>query len=43
MAALGGHLEDLALSSLRPELERLRPAAGWVDDDQETTPLPPGE
>ena len=43
MAALGGHLEDLALEELRPELERLRPGAGWMDDDQETAPLAPGE
>jgi myo-inositol-1(or 4)-monophosphatase len=43
MAAAGHHTEDLVLRELRPELERLRPAAGWVDDDMETEPLPPGE
>ena len=43
MAAGGRHLEELVLAGLRPELARLRPAAGWVDDDLETTPLPPGE
>ncbi len=31
------------LAELRPELASLRPGARWVDDDQETTPLPPGE
>ena len=43
MAAGGRHLEELVLAELRPELARLRPGAGWVDDDLETTPLPPGE
>jgi myo-inositol-1(or 4)-monophosphatase len=43
MAVLGHQLEDLVLAELRPELARLRPGAGWVDDDLETTPLPPGE
>ena len=43
MAAGGHHLEELVLAELRPELARLRPEAGWVDDDLETTPLPPGE
>ena len=43
MAAVGGDLEDLVLAELRPELESLRPQARWVDDDRETTPLPPGE
>src|ERR1700691_2656955 len=43
MAAGGRHLEELVLAELRPELASLRPGAGWVDDDLETTPLPPGE
>src|SRR3984885_7792762 len=43
MAAAGGHTEELVLGALRPELESLRPGAGWVDEDMETTPLPPGE
>ena len=43
MAVLGRHLEELVLAELRPELARLRPRAGWVDEDLETTPLPPGE
>jgi myo-inositol-1(or 4)-monophosphatase len=43
MAAGGRHLEELVLAELRPELARLRPRAGWVDDDLETAPLPPGE
>jgi myo-inositol-1(or 4)-monophosphatase len=43
MAARGHRLEDLVLAQLRPELAGLRPGAGWVDEDLETTPLPPGE
>jgi myo-inositol-1(or 4)-monophosphatase len=43
MAAAGGHTEELVLGALRPELASLRPQAGWVDDDMETVPLPPGE
>ena len=43
MAAAGGHTEELVLGRLRPELASLRPGAGWVDDNLETTPLPPGE
>src|SRR5580693_8609113 len=43
MAAGGRHLEELVLAELRPKLARLRPAAGWVDDALETTPLPSGE
>ncbi len=43
MAAAGGHTEELVLGALRPELESLRPGAGWVAEDMETTPLSPGE
>jgi myo-inositol-1(or 4)-monophosphatase len=43
MAAVGRHTEDLVLGELRPELARLLPGAGWVDEGLETTPLPPGE
>src|ERR1700743_177744 len=43
MAAVGRHTEDLVLAELRPALASLRPAAGWADEDMETTPLPPGE
>jgi myo-inositol-1(or 4)-monophosphatase len=43
MAAAGHHMEELVLGELRPELDSLRRGAGWVDDDMETTPLPPGE
>jgi myo-inositol-1(or 4)-monophosphatase len=43
MAAAGHHTEDLVLGELRPALAQLRPQAGWVDEDLETTPLPPGE
>jgi myo-inositol-1(or 4)-monophosphatase len=43
MATAGHHIEDLVLGELRPVLAGLRPQAGWVGDDLETTPLPPGE
>ena len=43
MAVGGRHLEELVLAELRPELASLRPPAGWVDEEMETTPLPPGE
>jgi myo-inositol-1(or 4)-monophosphatase len=43
MAAAGDHTEELVLGRLRPELASLRPGAGWVGEDMETTPLPPGE
>src|SRR3984957_19684006 len=42
MAARGHQIENLVLAELRPELAGLRPGAGWVDEDLETTPLPPG-
>jgi myo-inositol-1(or 4)-monophosphatase len=35
--------EEASLGDLRPALTAARPGAGWVDDDQETTALPPGE
>jgi myo-inositol-1(or 4)-monophosphatase len=43
MATAGRHIEELVLGELRPELASLLPGAGWVDEDLETTPLPPGE
>jgi myo-inositol-1(or 4)-monophosphatase len=43
MAAAGRHTEALVLGRLQPVLARLRPGAGWVTDDLETTALPPGE
>jgi myo-inositol-1(or 4)-monophosphatase len=43
MAAAGSHTEELVLGKLRPELASLRPQAGWVEEEMETTPLPPGE
>lgn len=43
MAAARGHIEELVLAELRPELASLRSTAGWVDEEMETTPLPPGE
>jgi myo-inositol-1(or 4)-monophosphatase len=43
MAVAGGHIEELVLGQLRPELASLRPQAGWAGEEMETTPLPPGE
>jgi myo-inositol-1(or 4)-monophosphatase len=43
MAVTGHHIEDLALGELRPALESLRPGAGWLAEEMETTPVPPGE
>src|ERR1700678_660632 len=43
MAMVRPHLEETVRAGLRPELASLLPVAGWVDDDLETTPLPPGE
>jgi myo-inositol-1(or 4)-monophosphatase len=43
MARVGRHTEELVLGELRPELASLLPGAGWVEDDLETKPLPPGE
>lgn len=35
--------EEASLDGLRPALAAVRPGAGWVDEDRETTALPPGE
>ncbi|MFI5957386.1 inositol monophosphatase family protein [Cryptosporangium sp. NPDC051539] len=35
--------DDASLAILKPELTRLRPGAGWVDDELESGLLPPGE
>lgn len=35
--------DDAALDLLRPALTRLRPAAGWVEDELDGGALPPGE
>ncbi|MBT2208820.1 inositol monophosphatase family protein [Actinomadura sp. NEAU-AAG7] len=35
--------DEAALAILRPELTRLRPGAGWVEDELEGGPLPGGE
>jgi myo-inositol-1(or 4)-monophosphatase len=43
MAAVGDRTEELVLGTLRPELARLRPPAGWAGEEWETAPLPPGE
>jgi myo-inositol-1(or 4)-monophosphatase len=43
MFRAGQRNEEASLGSLRPALAAARPGAGWVDDDQETTALPPGE
>jgi myo-inositol-1(or 4)-monophosphatase len=43
MFKVGQSTEELVLGELRPELTRLRPAAGWAGEELETVPLPPGE
>lgn len=43
MFTAGTRNEDVSLDGLRESLARIRPAAGWVDEDQETTALPDGE
>jgi myo-inositol-1(or 4)-monophosphatase len=43
MAAAGHHIEDLVLGELRPALTARRPQAGWLAEEMETTPVPPGE
>jgi myo-inositol-1(or 4)-monophosphatase len=43
MATAGHHIEDLVLGELRPALAALRPQAGWLTEELETTPVPPGE
>ena len=35
--------ENLVLAGLQSALKELRPDAVWLDDEMETTPLPPGE
>ncbi|WP_330455398.1 MULTISPECIES: 3'(2'),5'-bisphosphate nucleotidase CysQ [unclassified Streptomyces] len=42
MGALAGN-DDAALEVLRPVLTRLRPDAGWVEDELDGGALPPGE
>ena len=38
------HAHDaVSTTALRPLLERARPGAGWVDDELDDGPLPPGE
>jgi myo-inositol-1(or 4)-monophosphatase len=41
--AAGRRNEEVSLAVLTPALAAARPGARWVDDDQETTTLPPGE
>ncbi|QUQ66976.1 inositol monophosphatase family protein [Kutzneria sp. CA-103260] len=43
MFEAGSRNETVALDLLRPALKELRPEAVWLDDEMETTPLPPGE
>ena len=40
---LMGENDALSLGSLRDGLQRLRPTAGWVDDEDAVGALPPGE
>ncbi|MFG2666854.1 inositol monophosphatase family protein [Streptomyces sp. NPDC048387] len=42
MSALAAN-DDAALAILRPRLTRLRPDAGWVEDELDGGALPPGE
>ncbi|MGW2830429.1 3'(2'),5'-bisphosphate nucleotidase CysQ [Streptomyces sp. NPDC001286] len=42
MSALAAN-DDTALDILRPSLTRLRPGAGWVEDELDGGALPPGE
>lgn len=43
MFGAGQRNEEVSLQGMRDALTALRPAAGWVDEDQETTELPDGE
>lgn len=43
MATAGRRLDDLVTGILKPALVEIRPAARWIDDEQEMTVLPPGE
>ena len=43
IARAGHRNEDASLDGFRAALEAARPQAQWVDDDQETVVLPPGE
>jgi myo-inositol-1(or 4)-monophosphatase len=43
MFRAGSRNEEVSLGDLRPALAAVRPGAGWVDGDRETTALPPGE
>lgn len=43
MFTAGRRNEEVSLGRLRTALTAMRPGAGWVDEDMETTALPPGE
>lgn len=43
MHRAGTHLDSIVTGILKPALSRIRPEARWVDEDQETSVLPPGE
>lgn len=43
MFTAGKRNEEASLPELRAALEAIRPGAGWVEEDMETTALPPGE
>ncbi|WP_329059711.1 inositol monophosphatase family protein [Amycolatopsis sp. NBC_01480] len=43
MAATVRHNDAVALDGLRADLTAARPGAGWVEEEHETTGLPPGE
>jgi myo-inositol-1(or 4)-monophosphatase len=39
----GRHLDEVVTAILKPALSTIRPEARWVEEDQETRALPPGE
>lgn len=43
LAHAGRRNEDTSLQGMRAAIKAIRLGAGWLEEDQETTPLPPGE
>jgi myo-inositol-1(or 4)-monophosphatase len=42
IAALSSN-DEASLAVLKPALQKVRPEAGWVEDEDDDSPLPPGE